>query len=99
VFRKDDDFILIAEVPGIDKSRINVQVKDNTIRIAGTKTVEYPDKASLHRRERAAGAFDRTLAIPVEIDPERVNAECRDGILALFLPRAEQDKPRTIKIV
>jgi HSP20 family protein len=98
VFRKDDDYILIAEVPGVDKADIDVQVKGRTIRLAGTKTVKYGDKASVHRRERLAGRFDRSITLPVEINPDGVRAECRDGILALSLPRAEQDKARSIKI-
>ena len=52
----------------------------------------------MHRRERISGEFDRTLSIPVQLDPDRIKAEYRDGILALFLPRAESDKPRTITI-
>jgi HSP20 family protein len=53
---------------------------------------------SVHRRERMFGEFDRTLTLPVGVDPDRVKAEYRDGILALFLPRAESDMPRIIKI-
>jgi HSP20 family protein len=98
IFRKGDDLVLIAEVPGINKSAIDLQVKGRTIRLSGTKTVSYGEKASLHRRERLAGRFDRSVTLPVEIDPDGVRAECREGILALFLPRAEQDKPRSIKI-
>jgi HSP20 family protein len=98
VFRKGDDFVIITELPGIKKSQLDIQVKDNAIRIAGTKTVDYTDKASLHRRERSAGRFDRAITTPVRIDADRVKAEYHDGILALFLPRAEQDKPRAIKI-
>jgi HSP20 family protein len=75
-----------------------VQVKGNTIRLAGTKSVSYPDEAGLHRRERLAGRFDRVVTLPVEIDQEGVKAECRDGILALFLPRAERDKPKSIQV-
>ena len=44
------------------------------------------------------GVFDRTLSVPIQIDPDAVKAEYRDGVLALFIPRAESDKPRTIKI-
>lgn len=99
VFRKGDDFVIITEVPGIKKSDLEIQVKDNTIRIAGTKSVQYAEKASVHRRERLAGRFDRAVSLPVRIDADQVKAECHDGILALFLPRAEQDKPRSIKIV
>ncbi|TMJ55758.1 MAG: Hsp20 family protein, partial [Alphaproteobacteria bacterium] len=54
--------------------------------------------ASLHRRERLAGIFDRAITVPVEIDADNVKAQCRDGILALYLPRAERDKPKTIAI-
>ena len=56
------------------------------------------DKASPHRRERIAGSFDRTITLPIRIDPDRIKAEYRDGILALLIPRAESDKPRSIKI-
>jgi len=98
VFRKGDDFIVITELPGIDKSKLEVQVKGNTIRLAGTKSVNHPEKASVHRRERLAGRFDRAVTLPVEIDPDRVKAEYHDGILALFLPRAEGDKPRSIQV-
>jgi HSP20 family protein len=98
VFRKGDDFVIITEVPGLKNSDLDIQVKDNAIRIAGTKTVEYSEKASLHRRERLSGRFDRAVTIPVRIDADRVKAEYHDGILALYLPRAEQDKPRSVKI-
>jgi len=98
VFRKGDDIVIITEVPGVRKGDLEIQVKGNTIRIAGTKAVQYGERASLHRRERRAGTFDRAVTVPVEVDAERVRAECRDGILALYLPRAERDKPKLIAI-
>jgi HSP20 family protein len=98
VFRKGDDIVVILEVPGIDRKDLEVQVKDHTLRIAGAKKVTYDAKVSLHRRERLQGHFDRTVTLPVEIDADQVKAEYRDGILALYLPRAERDKPRSIKI-
>jgi HSP20 family protein len=98
VFRKGEDFIVIAELPGVQKSDLDVQVKGRTIRLSGGKTVGYPEKAALHRRERLAGRFDRAVTMPVEINPDGVKAEYRDGILALFLPRAESDKPKSIEV-
>src|SRR5271166_457985 len=98
VFRKADDFIIIAELPGVKKSDLDVQVKGRTMRVTGTKTVGYHEKAAVHRRERLAGRFDRAVTMPVEIDPDRVKAEYRDGVLALFLPRAESEKPKSIKV-
>jgi HSP20 family protein len=98
VFRKGDDFIVITEVPGIKKSDLSVQVKGSTIRLSGTKSVSYPEKSGIHRRERLAGRFDRAVTLPIEVNADAVRAECRDGILALFLPRAEHDKPKAIQI-
>jgi HSP20 family protein len=98
VFRQGDDIVVIAEVPGVRKSDLQIEVKGRTIRIAGTKSVSYGEKSSVHRRERLAGRFDRALTLPLEIDAEKVKAECRDGILALHLPRAERDKPRAITL-
>jgi HSP20 family protein len=98
VFRKGDDFVILAELPGVKKEELNVQVKGNTIRLGGRKPVNHIEKASQHRRERLAGTFDRAVTLPVELNAEGVKAEYRDGILALFVPRAEQDKPRSIRI-
>jgi HSP20 family protein len=98
VFRRGDDFVVIIELPGVKKSDLQVQVKDNTIRIAGTKGFDYPEKVSLHRSERLGGTFDRAVSIPIQVDAEAVKAEYRDGILALFLPRAARDKPRSIEV-
>jgi HSP20 family protein len=98
VFQQGEDLLAIIELPGIDKNDLQIQVKENTIRISGKKAIVFPDGVSVHRRERIVGAFDRTLSLPVHLDPNRIKAEYRDGILALYLPRAERDKPRTIAI-
>jgi HSP20 family protein len=98
VFQQGDDLVAIVELPGVDKADLNIQAKENTIRIAGQKTIGYPENVSLHRRERLSGVFDRTLALPMQIDADRIQAEYNDGLLALFIPRAEQDKPRTIQV-
>jgi HSP20 family protein len=98
VFQQGDDILAIIELPGIEKSSIQVQAKENTIRVAGKKAMSFPKSASVHRRERMSGEFDRTLSLPIQIDPNHIKAEYRDGILALHLPRAERDKPRTISV-
>jgi HSP20 family protein len=98
VFRKGDDVVIVLEVPGVQKADLKVEAKGRTIRIAGTKTVTQQDNTSVHRVERRGGRFDRAVTLPVEIDADSIKAECRDGILALYLPRAERDKPRAISI-
>jgi len=98
IFRQGDDLVVITELPGIKRQDVDVQVQGDRIRISGTKAIQYEEAASLHRRERIAGNFDRTIAIPIEVDANRVKAEYRDGILAIFLPRAERNKPKSITI-
>jgi HSP20 family protein len=98
VFQQGEDILAIIELPGIEKSDLQIQAQENTIRISGRKSVDLPEGVSVHRRERVAGEFDRTLSLPIHIDAAGIKAEYRDGILALFLPRSESDKPRTIAI-
>jgi HSP20 family protein len=98
VFQQGDDFVAVLELPGVDKKDLAIEAKENTIRISGRKTVSYDEGASVHRRERVGGTFNRTLSVPIHMDPDGIKAEYRDGVLALFIPRAASDKPRTIKI-
>src|SRR5947199_10759037 len=65
VFQKGEDFIAIIELPGVNKNDLEIQARESTIRIAGRKPVSYDERASIHRRERISGEFDRTLTVPV----------------------------------
>ncbi|MGC2224260.1 MAG: Hsp20/alpha crystallin family protein [Methylocella sp.] len=98
MFQQGADFVAIMELPGVSKSDLEIQVQENTIRIAGKKSISYDEGVSVHRRERISGEFDRTLTLPVEIEPEGIKAEYRDGALALFISTVESAKPRTIQI-
>lgn len=98
VFQRGSDFVAMIEMPGISKDDLGLEVRGNTIRISGKKTVDYGGRASMHRRERDTGSFDRTISLPVQLDADRITADYRDGILALSLPRAESDKPKAIKV-
>jgi HSP20 family protein len=98
IFQKGDDYVAVIELAGIDKSDLDINAKDNIIRLSGRKAANYPENRSAHRSERVFGSFDRTISVPVRIDADNIKAEYRDGILALFIPRAEEDKPRKVTI-
>lgn len=98
VFREGEDFVIVAEIPGVKKEDLDVQVKGDEVRISGRKVVDYDESASVHRRERSDGRFDRTLTLPAQIESERVKAEYRNGILAVHLPRAESEKAHSVRI-
>lgn len=98
IFQQGHDFVAVVELPGVQKADLRIEAKESTIRISGKKSADYDDKASVHRRERLFGVFDRTLSLPVQIDANGIRADYRDGILALFIPRAASEKPRVISI-
>ena len=98
IFQKGEDLVAVVELPGVDKNDPEIEAKENTIRIRGRKAIAYGEQASVHRRERVSGVFDRTLSVPIRIEPDRIKAEYRDGLLALFIPRAEADRSRFIKV-
>jgi HSP20 family protein len=98
VFRKGDDFVAVIELAGAIKDSLEVQAKENIIRISGEKLIKYDEKASIHRRERVFGKFDRSITLPVQVNPDGIKAQYLDGVLTLFIPRAESDKPRAITI-
>lgn len=98
IFRQGDDYVAVIELAGVEKQDLSIEAKDNQIRVSGKKSANYPENASTHRRERVFGTFDRTISVPVRVNAEKLQAEYRDGILAVFIPRAEEDKPRKITI-
>jgi HSP20 family protein len=98
LFQEGDDTILTAEVPGLKKEDIKLEIRDNLLRISGKREIQYPEKASVHRLERRRYDFDRTIKLPVRVDAGKINAEYKNGILKVVLPRAESDKPKSIEI-
>ena len=98
VLRKDDDFVVTAELPGVKKEDLEIQIRQKQLRLAGKKSIGFDEGVSVHRRERTSGSFDRTITFPVAIDAENAKAEYNDGILKLHVPRSPSEKPRTIAI-
>jgi HSP20 family protein len=98
IFQQGHDFVAVVELPGVKRDDLTIEAKEGTLRISGRKNLDYQGEVSIHRRERLAGSFDRTITLPIRVDPDRIKAEYRDGILAVFIARAEADKPRSIEI-
>ncbi len=94
-----DNYYLRAELPGIRSEELDISVAENRISIRGERKIPAEKgEFSYHRREREEGAFRRTLALPVEIDADKVKAEMKKGILKVILPKHENTKPRKIQI-
>ncbi|MCE1251967.1 MAG: Hsp20/alpha crystallin family protein [Anaerolineae bacterium] len=99
VWVKDDDMIVTAELPGFTPESINLSVMGNNLTLSGSRAEEdLPEGAKYHRRECVSGEFNRTIRLPYNIDPEKVEASFDKGLLTIKLARAEADKPRKINI-
>ncbi|OGG99029.1 MAG: hypothetical protein A2600_00830 [Candidatus Lambdaproteobacteria bacterium RIFOXYD1_FULL_56_27] len=98
VFNEGDNYLVTLELPGLKKEDLNLEFKGSALRISGKRQVSLPQEASTHRRERSDYQFDRTLNFKEEIDPEKIKAELKDGVLAVLLPICESAKPKAILI-
>ena len=99
VIDRDEEVLVRAEVPGVEKDDLEVSVSDNTVTIKGeTKLEEKEEKGDYYRCEISRGAFTRTVALPDHVDTEHTKAKFKDGVLELTLPKIEKAKRRNIKI-
>ncbi|MBF0280164.1 MAG: Hsp20/alpha crystallin family protein [SAR324 cluster bacterium] len=98
LFEQEDNLMLVAELPGIQKEDLKLEVKNNLLRLAGERKIEYGKDLSIHRRERRSSNFDRSFKLPFAVESDKIKAEYKNGLLAVTLPRAEADKPRKISI-
>ena len=97
VFTDAEGVVVRAEVPGIKPDQIQVQVEPGRLTISGQRTPARTD-ASCHRRERRYGTFSRTIELPRDLDPAQAQAEFRNGLLTVRIPRHAAAKPRTIEV-
>jgi len=84
--------------PGLDPSQLDISIQQNLLTIAGQRRVERGDEARWYRTERFSGEFRRALTLPEDVDPERVDASYRDGILHVMVQRRESAQPRRIAV-
>ena len=94
-----NSFYVRAELPGVNSESLDVSVVEGQLLIRGERKIEpEEEKAGYHRRERESGFFRRTIALPAKVDPEKVSASMKNGVLTVTLPRAEEAKPRKITV-
>ena len=95
----DDGFVIKAELPGVSKDDVSVDVHQNTLTLHGQRTHAAEVKQDkYHRVARAYGTFQRAFVLPAGVDQEKVQATCKDGVLELHLPKSEAAKPRKITV-
>ncbi|GFE62923.1 Hsp20/alpha crystallin family protein [Geobacter sp. AOG2] len=99
-FSEDEGHVYVeALIPGVDPKDVDLSVLRNTVTIGGErKPFAEKEGQVVHRTELGSGKFSRTIELPVDIDPERITAQCKDGIMLITLAKAEHAKPKKIDI-
>ncbi|HMS83878.1 MAG TPA: Hsp20/alpha crystallin family protein [Nitrospira sp.] len=97
ISEEDKEYVINAELPEMKKEEINVD--DDVLAISGERKYEKEDKGKkYHRVERAYGSFLRSFTLPEDADGSKVNAEYKDGVLRVHLPKSERAKPKAIEV-
>jgi HSP20 family molecular chaperone IbpA len=96
IFENDDEILLHADMPGVTKDNITVNVDNGRLEISGTRRLQT--KGSCSWQEFGDVEYRRVFSVPQSIEVAKVNAELKEGVLKLHLPKAEAAKPRNIKI-
>ncbi len=104
IVEEKEDFVLRAELPGVTKENIKVEVKENRLTLSGRKENAWTDKGAQGARgdyryaESSFGTFSRTFEIPRSVSGEAIKAEYANGVLTLRIPKAKEALSRTIEI-
>jgi HSP20 family protein len=99
IYETKDDYVFKLEVPGLKKEDINIEFNDNTLSIKGERKEEREvKKEDYHRIESCSGIFSRSFSLPNNIDPKKINATMKNGVLELRVAKAEEKKPKAITI-
>lgn len=99
LIERDDALVLTADLPGLDRDDVSIEVKDRVLTIAGKREAAQAEKAEgYHRVERAFGAFSRSLSLPDGVDAEQISADFDKGVLEISIPKPAERKPHRIEI-
>ena len=99
VIDRDNEIVVKAEVAGVDKDKLDIQVHGNQVYISGAKEEDSrKEEGKYIYRERRYGEFARTIQLPVDVDASQSKAAYKDGVLELTLPKAESAKRRKITV-
>ena len=99
LYEKDDHFEIKAELPGVDKNDIKVDLKDRVLTLSGERTSDNEVKEeNYYRKERSYGKFQRVFTLPADVDSDKITAEFKAGVLRVEVPKPEEKKAKQVTI-
>jgi HSP20 family protein len=99
LYEKDDHFVIKAELPGVDKNDIKVDLKDRVLTLSGERTYDHEvNEENYYRKERSYGKFQRAFRLPADVDSDKIKAEFKDGVLQVEVPKPDEVKAKKVTI-
>ena len=99
IIEDDTAYLIKAELPEVRKEDVRVQLEDGVLTLSGERRIEKEEKArKYHRVERAYGVYSRSFALPEDINPEKIDASYKDGVLTVSVAKSERAQPKKIAI-
>jgi HSP20 family protein len=99
IAERDKDFVVRMELPGVAKEDVSITMQESVLTVKGEKKQEKESKGSdYHRAERSYGSFQRSFTLPTGVRAEGIDASFSDGVLNIFLPKAEEARPKQIDV-
>ena len=99
IFDDSDKIVIKAELPGIDKKDIAIDLKDRVLTLKGERVADNEEKENrYYRRERTYGKFERSFTLPTGLNPDKIKADYQDGVLKIEVPKPQEEKPKQITI-
>ena len=99
VYEYDDKVGIVAEIPGLNKKQLNVEVEDGVLTISGDKHSTFEDEgAKVLRRELKQSSFKRSFELGEQLDGDNINASFKDGVLSVAIPKIEPEKPKKTSV-
>ena len=99
IVERDDEYLIKAELPGVDRDDIDINLENDVLTITGERKLEETKETDkTHRVERFYGRFSRSFRVPDDVDASAIKAQSSDGVLKLHLPKTKAKKPEAVKI-
>lgn len=98
IYGNANEFIVVAKIPGVKKEDVSIILKDNSLKISGEKKKEEKENSSSYLDERYTGKFERSFLLNEKVDSNKIEAEIKNGLLMIKLPKSPEAKPKSIAI-
>lgn len=99
LYEKNDHYVIKAELPGVEKDQISIDLKDRRLTLSGERSYDNEVKEeNYYRRERSYGKFQRAFTLPADVESDKIKAEFKDGVLQIEIPKPEEKKAKQVTI-